>query len=121
MLHCYCSVPLFSCSASTFCCLLLRPIITKFGNKIGKCTTRTATTTLRHCFFSWFFVHIELQSPTNGRQIFQDEQNLIFIHLPNGISQSRQVAAKQPADAPLILSSSKCGAYFLKQTATPTW
>lgn len=44
-----------------------------------------------------------------------------IYYLPNGISQSKQVAAKQPADAPLILSSSKCGAYFLKQTATPTW
>lgn len=47
--------------------------------------------------------------------------NVRGIHSPNGISQSKQVAAKHPADAPLILSSSKCGAYFLKQTATPTW
>lgn len=42
------------------------------------------------------------------------------INLPNGMSQSKHDAARHPADAPLILSSNKCGAYFLKQTATPT-
>lgn len=49
------------------------------------------------------------------------EETKTECHSPNGISQSKQVAAKHPADAPLILSSSKCGAYFLKHTATPTW
>lgn len=48
-------------------------------------------------------------------------KNRINLNSPKGISQSKQVAAKHPADAPLILSSNKCGAYFLKQTATPTW
>jgi hypothetical protein len=41
-------------------------------------------------------------------------------HLPKGISHRRQQAARAPADAPLILSNKRWGAYFLKQTATPT-
>lgn len=40
--------------------------------------------------------------------------------LPNGRSHSRQHAASAPAEAPLILSSKRCGAYFLKHTETPT-
>lgn len=42
-------------------------------------------------------------------------------NIPSGKSQRRQQAAKEPAEAPPIFSSSKCGAYFLKDTATPTW
>lgn len=39
---------------------------------------------------------------------------------PRGMPVSRQVAANAPADAPEIFCNSNCGAYFLKQTATPT-
>lgn len=36
------------------------------------------------------------------------------------MSSSNEQAAKDPADAPDIFCRSKCGAYFLKHTATPT-
>lgn len=42
------------------------------------------------------------------------------LFLPNGIPVRRQVAARAPAEAPEIFCSNNCGAYFLKQTATPT-
>lgn len=37
------------------------------------------------------------------------------------MSHSREHAASAPIDAPEISLSSRCGAYFLKQQATPTW
>lgn len=39
---------------------------------------------------------------------------------PKGIPVNKQAAARAPADAPEIFCSSNWGAYFLKQTATPT-
>lgn len=42
------------------------------------------------------------------------------LNLPRGRSQSNPTAAKAPAEAPLILSTNKWGAYCLKLIATPT-
>ena len=44
-----------------------------------------------------------------------------MFFLPSGESQSKQTAASAPAEAPDILLTSKLGAYFFKQAATPTW
>lgn len=38
-----------------------------------------------------------------------------------GTSHSKQHADNAPKEAPDIFPKSKCGAYFLKHTATPTW
>lgn len=54
-----------------------------------------------------------------GNSDFKALKN-ILLHLPSGMSVSRHVAASAPAEAPEIFCRSSCGAYFLKQTATPT-
>lgn len=45
----------------------------------------------------------------------------LLSSLPKGRSHRRLQAASAPAEAPEILFSNRWGAYFLKQTATPTW
>lgn len=46
---------------------------------------------------------------------------MLKVYLPIGSSHSKQHADKAPKEAPDILPNNKCGAYFLKHTATPTW
>lgn len=43
-----------------------------------------------------------------------------IFDLPRGTSQMRAAAAMEPTDAPAILLTMTCGAYSLKQLATPT-
>lgn len=59
-----------------------------------------------------FFLHFFSRLPINLKMKW---------NLPSGRSHINPTAAREPAEAPLILSRSRWGAYCLKQMATPTW
>ena len=77
----------------------------------------------RSCHIIFTEIHMQLVLRTWRFATSRDLHNATryVTSLPRGRSHRRLQAASAPAEAPEILFSSRWGAYFLKQTATPTW